>query len=158
MQIEIENVTAPTDEVRALVGELEAVLSTEYEPHQRHGLPLAAIFQPQIRFFVARVDGAAAGCGGVALLDGLAELKRMYVREALRGRGVASALLARLAAEAARAGYRRLCLETGTAQHAALRFYAREGFARCGAFGAYLDMAPEQVAESVFMEKQLAFA
>ena len=50
---------------------------------------LDAIFQPHVRFFVARLDGEAVGCGGVALFEGFAEVKRMYVREAARGRGVA---------------------------------------------------------------------
>ncbi|MDP9095796.1 MAG: GNAT family N-acetyltransferase [Pseudomonadota bacterium] len=158
MRIKIEPVVAPNGDTEALVGELEAELSANYEPHQRHGLTLAALFQPHIRFYVACVDGVAAGCGGVALLDGLAELKRMYARPAFRGRGVAAALLARLAEDAAAAGYPRLCLETGTAQHAALRFYAGAGFVRCDAFGAYRFMAPAQVAESVFMEKRLDLA
>src|SRR5580658_5584419 len=91
----IEPVSAPTDEMRALVDELEAILAAEYPPEQRHGLSLDAIFRPHIRFFVARLGDRPAGCAGVALLDGFAEVKRMYVREAARGSGVAPALLAR---------------------------------------------------------------
>jgi putative acetyltransferase len=53
---------------------------------------LEAIFQAHIRFFVACLDGMAAGCRGVALLDGFAEVKRMYVRPSARGRGVAQAI------------------------------------------------------------------
>src|ERR1700738_580506 len=90
---------APTDAVRLLIAELEDVLSAEYLPEQRHGLPLDAIFQPHVRFFVATVDGAPAGCGGVALFDDFAEVKRMYVRPAARGQGVARAILARIEAE-----------------------------------------------------------
>src|ERR1700733_2284592 len=95
-EIEIIPAPAPTEEVRQLVGELDAVLSAEYPPEHRHGLKLEAIFQPHIPFFVARLDGTAAGCGGVALLDGFAEVKRMYVRPNARGRGVAQTILARL--------------------------------------------------------------
>ena len=154
--IKIERVTGPTAEVQALIGELEAVLSAEYPPHQRHGLPLDAIFQPHIRFFLARLDGTAVGCGGVALLDGFAELKRKYVRESLRGRGIAPALLVRLAAEARSAGRAMLRLETGDKQAAAIRFYRRAGFRECGAFGDYARMTPDAIATSVFMEKSLA--
>ncbi|HYZ63203.1 MAG TPA: GNAT family N-acetyltransferase [Acetobacteraceae bacterium] len=153
--IAVEPVPAATEEVRTLIGELEAVLSAEYPPHQRHGLPLEAIFQPHIRFFLARLDGEAVGCGGVALLDGFAELKRMYVRDRLRGRGLAPAILARLETEARQAGYDLLRLETGTRQDAAMRFYARQGFRRCPAFGDYARMAPEAIETSVFMEKTL---
>jgi hypothetical protein len=36
-------------------------------------------------FFVAWLDDVAVGCGGVALLDGYAALKRMFVAESARG-------------------------------------------------------------------------
>ncbi len=155
MMVSIERVGLPTETARTLVGELEALLSAEYPPEQRHGLPIEAIFQPHIQFFVATLDGVPAGCGGVALLDGFAEVKRMYVRPTVRGQGVAQALIARLAAVAREHGYSVLRLETGDVQHAALRFYEREGFVRCGVFGDYARMAPASIATSVFMEKAL---
>lgn len=153
--IAIELVRNPSAEVRSLVTELEEILSAEYPPEQRHGLRLEAIFQPNIRFFVARVDGAAVGCGGVALFDDFAEVKRMYVREAARGRGVADAVLARLEDEARAAGIDVVRLETGTRQFAALRFYERAGFRRCAAFGDYATMPPSSIATSVFFEKRI---
>ena len=153
--VTIEPASTATAEVRALVAELEQVLSAEYPPKQRHGLSLDAIFQPHIRFFVARVDGVAVGCGGVALFDDFAEVKRMFVREAARGRSVAEALLARLETEARDAGRDVLRLETGDRQLAAIRFYQRCGFRRCGAFGGYAAMPPASIAASVFFEKWL---
>jgi putative acetyltransferase len=111
---------------------------------------------PHIRFFIARLDGAAVGCGGVAFFAHFAEVKRMYVRDAVRGRGVAPALLARIEQEARDNGIALLRLETGTNQAAALRFYEREGFRPCAAFGDYAAMAPHSIATSVFLEKQLA--
>ncbi len=155
-QILIEIALSPTDEVRDLVAELERVLSAEYPPEQRHGLPLDAIFEPHIRFFLARLNGAAVGCGGVALLADFAEVKRMYVREGARGRGAAQALLGRLEAEARGAGLSQLRLETGDRQKAAIRFYERAGFTRCGAFGAYAAMPPRAIATSVFFGRRLA--
>src|SRR6478609_1838414 len=94
--VRIELTPSATEEARSLIDELETVLAAEYTPEQRHGLALDALFQPHIRFFLAWLDGAAVGCGGVALFDDFAEVKRMYVREKARGRGVARALLARL--------------------------------------------------------------
>ena len=125
--IAIELVRSPSAEVRSLVTELEEILSAEYPPEQRHGLRLEAIFQPNIRFFLARLGGVTVGCGGVALFDDFAEVKRMYVRETVRGRGVADAVLARLEDEARAAGLDVLRLETGDRQLAALRFYERAG-------------------------------
>jgi len=151
----IEAARSATEEVRALVGELDEVLAAEYPPEQRHGLVLDAIFRPHIRFFVARIRGRAVGCGGVALFADFAEVKRMYVRAAVRGQGVAPALLAQLESEAREAGLSLLRLETGDRQGAALRFYERSGFRRCGAFGDYAAMPPAAIATSVFMEKPL---
>ncbi|HEY6175963.1 MAG TPA: GNAT family N-acetyltransferase [Kofleriaceae bacterium] len=155
MQLIIERATAPTDDVRGLIVELEDSLAAEYPPEQRHGLAIDAIFQPHIQFFVARVDGGAVGCAGVALFADLAEVKRMYVRPAARGRGIAEALLARIETIARDAGLARLCLETGDRQLAAIRVYSRAGFSRCAAFGAYAAMPPASTATSVFFEKQL---
>jgi len=151
----IEMVPAPTQEVAELVSELEQVLSAEYPPEQRHGLALDAIFQPHVRFFLARLEGEAVGCGGVALFTDFAEVKRMYVRNAARGRGVAQALLARIEAEARGARLPALQLETGDRQQAAMRLYTRAGFRDCAAFGTYAAMAPAAIATSVFFEKRL---
>jgi putative acetyltransferase len=153
--VEIEIAHTPTDDVRLLIGELETVLAAEYPPEQRHGLSLDAIFQPHVRFFVARRHGAAVGCGGVALFADFAEVKRMYVRDAARGTGVADAILARLEAEVRGAGLSVLRLETGDRQLAAMRLYARAGYRQCPAFGDYATMAPQAIATSVFFEKRV---
>ena len=144
-----------TDEVRALVGELETVLAAEYPPEQQHGLAVEAILQPHVRFFIARLDDVAVGCGGVALFSDFAEVKRMYVRDVARGRGVADAILSRIEQEARDAGLFLLRLETGDRQFAAMRVYTRAGFRRCPAFGDYVGTAPQSIATSVFFEKDL---
>jgi putative acetyltransferase len=154
-KITVELVPRPTDDVRDLIGELDQILSAEYTPEQRHGLALDAIFQSNIRFFLARLNGVAVGCGGVAFFTDFAEVKRMYVRDVARGGGVAQALLVRIETEVLNAGFVLLRLETGARQMAALRFYQRAGFQICAAFGAYTTMAPQAVATSVFMQKQL---
>ncbi len=153
--IEIAPVSSATPEIAELINELNDELSTLYSAHQRHGLALDAIFQPHIRFFIARKDGAAMGCGGVALLDDFAEVKRMYVRDAARGQGIADALMQRLEAETRNAGLMLLKLETGIHSHAAIRFYERRGFSVCPAFAPYTAMPETSVVTSYFMEKLL---
>src|SRR5579859_6310715 len=153
---EIELVPAPTDDIRQLIAELNETLSAEYPPEQRHGLAPDAIFQPHIRFFVARLNGRAAGCGGVALFDDFAEVKRMYVRGEARGRGIARALLSRIESEAQRNGIDLLRLETGDRQFEAIYLYERAGFRRCDAFGDYATMTPRAIATSLFLAKRLA--
>ncbi|MGH7081210.1 MAG: GNAT family N-acetyltransferase [Acetobacteraceae bacterium] len=151
----IELASEPSEDVAILIGELEAVLSAEYPAEQRHGLPLQAIFQPHIRFFLARLDDEPVGCGGVALFPGFAEVKRMYVRIKARGQRVAEALLARIEQETRAAGLVVLRLETGTSQKAAMRFYEKVGFRLRDAFHPYAGMPPEAIAGSRFYEKRL---
>jgi hypothetical protein len=67
VKVRIQAAPSATEDVRALVDELETLLAAEYTPEQRHGLALDALFQPHIRFFLARLDRAAVGCGGVAV-------------------------------------------------------------------------------------------
>jgi predicted GNAT family acetyltransferase len=62
---------------------------------------------------MVRLDGDAVGCGGVALFADFAEIKRMYVSDVARGKGVAQVLLARIGLEARAAGQMMLRLATG---------------------------------------------
>jgi putative acetyltransferase len=155
MDIAIEQVKAPTPEAVELLAELDAALSGPYAADQRHALSIERLFQPDVRFFLARLEGAAVACGGVAFYDGYAEVKRMYSRPSVRGRGVAKALLRRLEAEARAGGATLLRIETGIYQQEALRFYEGAGFLRCGAFGPYAEMPARAIETSLFYEKPL---
>lgn len=73
------------------------------------------------------------------LRDGDAEIKRMYVVPAARGRGHARAVLDELERGAAAAGRTRMILETGTLQPAAMELYRRRGYTPIATFGAHRD-------------------
>jgi len=90
------------------------------------------------------------GCGGVELSPDFVEVKRMYVRDTARGKGVAQALLQRIQMETRAARLTALRLETGDRQEAAIRLYTRAGFVRCPASGAYAALAREAIAASSF--------
>lgn len=92
-------------------------------------------------FVVARDDNAVGiGCGALRLLDrGEAEIKRMYVIPAERGRGASVAILRQLEGCARSLGIRVLKLETGSGQPDAVRFYEREGYSKIDPFGPYVD-------------------
>ncbi|RNL66172.1 GNAT family N-acetyltransferase [Nocardioides marmoriginsengisoli] len=66
-----------------------------------------------------------------------AEVKRMYVAPAGRGRGLARAVLAHLEATARAAGAEVMVLETGTGQPEALALYASSGYQPIPGFGYY---------------------
>lgn len=154
-RFDIEPVSCATDEVCALVAELDAELSGLYNPEQRHGLALDSLFQPHIRFFIARMNGMAIGCGGIALFSEYAEIKRMYVRNEARGRGFADVILEKLISVATDSGLLTLRLETGAHSTAAIRFYRRNGFKPCEMFEPYSSMPPDATSASVFMQKDL---
>ncbi|MER7573262.1 GNAT family N-acetyltransferase [Streptomyces sp. NPDC126514] len=74
---------------------------------------------------------------GEGNLDGDAELKRMYVIDAMRGRGLARRILAALEEDARAAGRLRMVLETGTKQPEAVALYRSSGYEPCTKFGYY---------------------
>ena len=61
MSLTVERAAEATPEVHDLIGELNAVLGAVYETHQRHGLAIEQLFEPNVRFFVARLDGLVSG-------------------------------------------------------------------------------------------------
>ncbi|MFB7502423.1 GNAT family N-acetyltransferase [Streptomyces broussonetiae] len=69
--------------------------------------------------------------------DGDAELKRMYVIEQARGRGLARRMLTALEEDARAAGRSRMVLETGTKQPEAIALYTSSGYEPCAKFGYY---------------------
>jgi GNAT superfamily N-acetyltransferase len=69
--------------------------------------------------------------------DGDAELKRMYVVDEMRGRGLARRILAALEQDARAAGRTRMVLETGTKQPEAVALYTSSGYEPCAKFGYY---------------------
>ncbi|MGW5633371.1 GNAT family N-acetyltransferase [Streptomyces sp. NPDC003832] len=70
-------------------------------------------------------------------LDGDAELKRMYVIDDMRGRGLARRVLAALEEDARAAGRVRMVLETGAKQPEAVALYESSGYEPCAKFGYY---------------------
>lgn len=96
-------------------------------------------------------NGQAVACGGYKeYAPGTAEIKRVFVSPACRGRGYAKAVMAALEARAASQGYVRLILETGNMLHAALSLYEAIGFVRIINYSPYHTMP-----QSVCLEKRL---
>ncbi|MFI2364270.1 GNAT family N-acetyltransferase [Promicromonospora sp. NPDC019610] len=155
------------DDVRRLLDEHLTDMFATSPAESVHALDHAALLAPTITFWTARDDdGTLLGCCALSELAGTSELDEVGVRPAgeiksmrtaghARGRGVASALLDVVLAEAARRGYARVSLETGTEDYfaAARRLYARHGFVECGPFGNYT-LDPH----SVFMTLELPVA
>lgn len=116
------------------------------------GLP-GKYARPCGRLLLAYLDGRPAGCVALRDLgDGLCEMKRMFVPDTFRGRGVGRALAERIIAEGKDAGYRAMRLDTSRRQSEAMQLYERAGFRR---IPPYYDLADDVKDWLVFFELPL---
>jgi GNAT superfamily N-acetyltransferase len=136
-----------------LIHELQAGLNqVNYPDESRHGYSVDKLMHEGVVFFVTRVDGSPAGCGGVQIFDtDYGEIKRMFVRPQYRGLGLGKMMLDCLAEHARERQVGILRLETGIYQKEAVRLYEQYGFERRSPFGEYKDDPL-----SIYFEKRLA--
>ena len=81
------------------------------------------------RLYVAEVDGAAVGVGGLKpLSDTAGEIKRMFVRSSARGLGAGRAIVGQLIADARALGFETVYLESASFMHSAHALYRSVGF------------------------------
>ena len=143
------------DDVRALVGQLNAFLLTLSPREACYHMTVEEMADPATTLFVARDEsGRAVGIGALRRENGgLAEVKRMYTLPEVRGQRVGSGLLDAIVSLARSEGIAKLVLETGDRHPEAWRLYESRGFTRCGPV---LDYPDSQW--SVFYEKPLTDA
>jgi putative acetyltransferase len=85
---------------------------------------------PDGRLLIACVDAKAAGCVALRpLSDGIAEMKRLYVRSEFRGQKIGRQLLSALITEARSIGYASIRLDTSPEKmRKAVKLYESHGF------------------------------
>ena len=80
-------------------------------------------------WLVAYLQQSAIGCGGLQRLDvDTAEIRRLFLHESARGRGIGHMLLSELESHARRLGYKRVRLTTGDRQPEALHMFQAAGY------------------------------
>ena len=122
---DIEAVRAMLDEYAR---ELAIDLSFQGFGAERDGLP-GDYAPPGGCLLLADLAGAAVGCVALRPLDApTAEMKRLYVRPGARGTGLGRRLALAVLAEAERAGYARVRLDTLPTMAAAIAMYRSLGF------------------------------
>lgn len=109
--------------------ELSEAFPTGYDPNTDSGFDVSAFQPPNGAMFILRDDGAPIGCGVVHRFDqDRAEVKRMWVAQSHRGRGLASRLLAALETWAAEHGFGRVVLDTNSSLAKAIAMYESKGY------------------------------
>lgn len=148
--------------IRATLADLPHTQSLLYEYFDAIGVVvrdapediIAFLSEPRSALWLAYQDGQPAGC--VALralpLDDVAratECKRLYVKPAFRGRGIAAALLQAMEAHAAASGAAWIYLDSKDDLADALRQYERRGYQPCARYN-------DNPQATIFMRKALA--
>ncbi|MHB1584871.1 MAG: GNAT family N-acetyltransferase [Acidimicrobiales bacterium] len=133
--------------LEAMTAELNALYGTA-DRLRRPALDPSELLPPEGAYLVGRVGAGVVAGGGLRRLDGTtAEIKRMFVEPAWRGRGVAGALLRALEEEGRRLGFGVARLDTGPRQPHAKRLYLAAGYREIAAYNdnPYADFWAEKV-------------
>ncbi len=117
----------------AVYGTLLATLEEE------HARPAGAIF-------LAELDGHVVGCGMFRTLEpGVCEIKRVYVEDTARGRGVGQAICKVAMAQARADGFHTMKLDTISRLPEAVSLYEGMGFLPCAPFHS----PPPEIADDI---------
>ncbi len=100
---------------------------------------------------LAYYNDAAVGCGAIKEYEiSTIEIKRMFVKDEYRSKGIATKVLIELELWAGELGYNKCILETGFKQPEAIRLYTKNNYKVIPNYGQYAG-----VVNSVCMEKVL---
>jgi GNAT superfamily N-acetyltransferase len=101
---------------------------------------------------VAFYNDVAVGCGAIKEYESSTmEVKRMFVKDEYRSKGIATKVLIDLESWTKELGFSKCILETGLKQPEAIHLYKKNGYSVITNYGQYAG-----VANSVCMEKVLA--
>jgi len=151
MRIKIDNLN--DDDIAQLLQQHHQDMLKHSPEESVHALDLMALKAPEITFWSAWIENELAGCGALMELDNdHVELKSMRTSRQHLRQGVAAGLLTHMITEAKNRGFKKMSLETGTAEAfiPAQKLYQQFGFVDCPPFAEY-----QYDPYSVFMTKNL---
>lgn len=124
--------SAELDMIRAMFQEYQEWLGLDlcFQGFQTELATLPGEYAPpRGRLWYVQSGGEAVGCIALKpISETVAEMKRLYLREAYRGRGLGRFVVERLLAEARSLGYRHVRLDTLPQMGAAIGLYRVLGF------------------------------
>ena len=150
-EADIEHLDPDVAEVQAIIAASDAFYDGLYPAESTHLESSADLKRSDVLFIGCRLDGKLVASGAAKIMqdDGIyAEVKRVFVLEQYRGRGLSRRIMRFLETELEQRGIRLFRLETGIKQPEALGLYRKLGYRERPPFGDYrVDPL------SVFMEK-----
>ena len=135
--IEVNEDPALIDELKSLLceygnymyTELGLVAGKESFYKQLESLPGNGYTKPWGTFVIAKIGELATGCVGIKKFDTYScEMKRMYVLQAHRGKGIGGMLCDFVIKWAKRAMYKRILLDSNVEMKEAVMLYKKYGF------------------------------
>jgi len=156
IDIQIDYLDPQAADVKSLIAVSDNYYDGLYPEDSNHLEALDDLDKANVLFIGCRVDGALVASGAAKLMDdddNYAEIKRVFVLDDYRGRGLSARIMNTLETESKKRGIWLFRLETGVRQPEALGLYRKLGYHERGPYGAY---GPDPL--SVFMEKQHSVA
>ncbi|HWR11118.1 MAG TPA: GNAT family N-acetyltransferase [Rectinemataceae bacterium] len=129
---------ADMDDIRGLIEEYMASMALDLcfqgIDEELKTLP-GKYSEPDGALLVAKAGGALCGCVALRKIgDGICEMKRLFVRDAYKGRGVGKKLAQAIIEEGRAKGYRLMRLDTLESMKPALSLYRSLGFHETAAY------------------------
>lgn len=149
----IEYLDPDAAEVQVLLAVSDAYYVNLYPAESNHLESSDDLKKPNVLFVGCRIDGELVASGAAKIMqdDGsYAEIKRVFVVDEHRGKGLSSKVMCFLETELRGRGVSLFRLETGVRQPEALGLYRKLGYLERGSFGSY-----KTDLHSVFMEKRV---
>jgi putative acetyltransferase len=149
--VELKRTSSEDVDFETLIGLLDQDLECRYPETRNFFQPLNKI-KLGAKAVVAYENGKPVGCGCFReeAENQTVEIKRMYVLDEKRGRGIAGQVLRELETWAKETGKERAILETGHGQPEAIALYTKNGYVEIERYAPYTDSE-----ESVCMGKDL---
>ena len=151
---DIEYLDTDAADVLQMIAVADAYYENLYPAESNHLESTDDLKKTDVLFVGCRIEDELVASGAAKIMhdDGdYAEIKRVFVLDKHRGKGLSNQIMNFLESELSNRGVHLLRLETGIKQPAALGLYRKLGYTERGPYGAYA-LDPY----SVFMEKELA--
>ncbi|MDA3791183.1 MAG: GNAT family N-acetyltransferase [Desulfobacula sp.] len=146
----IQQISVNTPGVKLFIQKLDAYQESLYPSESNHLDSIETLKQSNVFFVGAMEKDELTGIGAVKIFTGYGEIKRMFIPEKHRGKGIGKLILKALEIHLIQQKIFMAQLETGIHQAAAIHLYETMGFKKIKSFGDYT-VDPL----SIFMEKNL---